>query len=120
MEGENSQVKLLEYQWIGIGLLYILGLQIMGDTLLSSRSVTDPLLYQLVSLIAFFVGGVLVGKHSPEKTIKEPAIAAVIAVAVLLVLKQQFALTYFVKASILPFLSALIGGYLGERWQGTM
>ncbi len=31
MEGDTSQRRLLEYHWIGVGLLYILGLQIMGE-----------------------------------------------------------------------------------------
>ncbi len=117
---EESQEKLIEYRWIGIGLLYILGLQIMGDALVSARGVESPYVGELVSLIAFFVGGVLVGKHSPDKTIKEPAIAAVIAVAILLLISGEFSLQSFIFGSILPFLFALLGGYIGEKWQGTI
>lgn len=117
---EEPEKRLLEYRWIGIGLLYILGLQVMGDALLTARGAASPLMEQLVSLLAFFIGGVMVGKHSPGKTIKEPAIAAVLAVAILLILKQGFTSATFIRGSALPFIFALAGGYAGEKWQGTI
>jgi hypothetical protein len=117
---EESEEKLVEYRWIGIGLLYILGLQIMGDALIAAKGAVLPVTETLVSLLAFFVGGVMVGEHSPEKTIKEPAIAAVIAVAILLMVERDFTAQVFIKGSVLPFIFALVGGYIGEKWQGTI
>ncbi|MFQ5800334.1 MAG: hypothetical protein ACE5HH_01270 [Candidatus Hydrothermarchaeales archaeon] len=117
---EESEERLLEYQWIGIGLLYILGLQVMGDALIAAKDMVSPIMEGVVSLIAFFIGGVMVGKHSPGKTIKEPAIAAVIAVAILLLLEREFTAQAFIKGSVFPFVFALVGGYIGEKWQGTI
>ena len=103
-----------------MGFLYMIGLQIMGSMVLSALGLISMGFVALVGMGSYFVGGVIVGKRSPGKTIKEPAIAAVLAVALNLLLSGNFNIMFLIFGSMIPFFSALAGGYVGEKWQGTI
>ncbi|MCA9523013.1 MAG: hypothetical protein KC609_18690 [Myxococcales bacterium] len=104
------------------GVAVMFGVQTGAGILLGlmgiSRLGTLPLV--LIALVAFALGGFLVGRFSKGKTILEPAVSAVIAVALAMFVKGHFNLLAIVIGGILPFLAALAGGWLGEKAQGTI
>ncbi|WP_191059871.1 hypothetical protein [Geminicoccus harenae] len=126
----------LDWRWIGIGVAIMFGLNIlaslilvalMGDSL--PPTTADPqdaaealgggrlLLGALIGIASFAIGGYIVGRKSPGRTILEPGISAAIAVLIGLLLSGAFTLGNLLTAGLLPFLAALLGGYLGERQQ---
>jgi hypothetical protein len=126
----------LDWRWIGIGVAIMFGLNIlaslilvalMGDSL--PAATTDPqdaaqalgggrlLLGALIGIASFAIGGYIVGRKSPGRTILEPGISAAIAVLIGLLLSGAFTLGNLLTGGLLPFLAGLLGGYLGERQQ---
>ncbi len=115
----------LNFKWIGIGLVCMFVLAIAGFAytyIVSGMGIhVIDMKVALIWLDAFFIGGVIIGKMSPGKTILEPAIAAILAL-LLLFLAVDIGI-FQINVIILmlhAFLFALIGGYIGERWQGTI
>lgn len=126
----------LDWRWIGIGVAIMFGLNIlaslilvalMGDSL--PPTTADPqdaaqalgggrlLLGALIGIASFAIGGYIVGRKSPGRTILEPGISAAIAVLIGLLLSSTFTLGNLLAGGLLPFLAGLLGGYLGERQQ---
>ncbi|WP_159717436.1 hypothetical protein [Geminicoccus flavidas] len=126
----------LDWRWIGIGVAIMFGLNIlaslilvalMGDSL--PPTTADPqdaaqalgggrlLLGALIGIASFAIGGYIVGRKSPGRTILEPGISAAIAVLIGLLLSGAFTLGNLLTGGLLPFLAGLLGGYLGERQQ---
>jgi len=115
----------LSFKWMGIGLICMFVLAIAGFAytyLVSGIGIqVIDMKVALIWLDSFFIGGVVIGKMSPGKTILEPAIAAILAL-LLLFLAVDIGI-FQINVIILmihAFLFALIGGYIGERWQGTI
>ncbi|MEE8358296.1 MAG: hypothetical protein V3R82_02685 [Candidatus Hydrothermarchaeales archaeon] len=115
----------LSFKWMGIGLVCMFVLAIAGFAytyIVSGMGIqVIDMKVALIWLDAFFIGGVIIGKMSPGKTILEPAIAAILAL-LLLFLAVDIGI-FQINVIILmihAFLFALIGGYIGERWQGTI
>lgn len=123
----------LDWKWIGFGLLIMFGLSLVAGLILGvvigagMQEVTDPAdiqvtggqlaLAALLNFLAFAIGGYIVGVKSAGKTIVEPAIAAAIAVAIGLILSGGFTVGNLLAAGLVPFLAALLGGWIGERRQ---
>lgn len=123
----------LDWKWIGFGLLIMLGLSIVAGIILGAvlgselEGVTNPeqlnlgagqmALVAALNLLAFLIGGYIVGLKSAGRTIIEPAIAAAIAVAGALLLSGTFTLGNLLVAGVVPFLAGLLGGWLGEKRQ---
>ncbi|MFQ5975436.1 MAG: hypothetical protein ACE5J5_03855 [Candidatus Hydrothermarchaeales archaeon] len=115
----------LNFKWIAIGFVCMIVLAIAGFAymfIVSGMGIeTMEMKVVLIWLDSFFIGGVVIGKMSPGKTIMEPAIAAILA---LLALFLAVDISIFqINAIIIlihAFIFALIGGYIGERWQGTI
>ncbi len=123
----------LDWKWIGFGLLIMFGLSLVAGLILGivvgagMQEVTDPAdiqitggqlaLAALLNFLAFAIGGYIVGVKSAGRTIVEPAIAAAIAVAIGLILSGGFTVGNLLAAGLVPFLAALLGGWIGERRQ---
>jgi len=117
----------LDWKWIAIGVAIMFGIQfgaglVLGIILAASgvppESAFWPIL--IIAILGYLAGGFIVGRKSAGKTIIEPGISAVIAVLLSLVLSGSFGLVDILIGSVLPLLVALLGGYLGERAQGTI
>jgi hypothetical protein len=77
----------------------------------------------LVALLSFIVGGFLIGWWSPGTTIKEPAIAGVIAACVnnlrdYFIWPEQYSVVGAIVALVVGFGAAWAGAWLGEKFQG--
>ena len=73
-----------------------------------------------VALAVYFGGGVLVGRMSKGHTVREPAVAAVLALAVLFLLQLlagMFNVVGLVVGAPFCFGVAYAGGVIGEKWQ---
>lgn len=131
----------LDWKWVGIGALIMFGLTFLAGLVLlplvggSVQPATTgggpPIVAGeigagrlvagvVVSFAAFAIGGYIIGRKSPGKTILEAGLAAVIAVAVGLLIARDFGLANLLAGALVPFLAALLGGWLGERAQGTV
>lgn len=123
----------LDWKWIGTGTAIMIGLNFVAGiilvTVLSSQfqGVTDPADIELstgqigmaaaLNFLAFASGGFIVGLKSAGKTILEPAIAAALAVGIALMLSGNFTLGNLFAGGLVPFMSGLLGGWLGEKRQ---
>ena len=59
--------------------------------------------------------GAIVGR-----TILEPGISAAIAVVIALLISGNFGIVNLIAGGIVPFLAGVLGGWLGEKRQGTV
>lgn len=131
----------LDWKWIGIGILIMVALNLAASIILGLifgpqlREVTDPAqlsdpaqtpfsggqlaLIALFNVLAFLIGGFIVGLKSIGRTIIEPGISAAIAVLIGLLFSGNFTLGNLVVGGIVPFAAGIAGGWLGERRQGT-
>ena len=125
----------IDWKWVGLGTLIMLVLSIAAGVIFgviaasALEGVTDPAdvsltggqmaLAGLLNVLAFAVGGYIVGLKSAGRTIWEPAIAAAVAVAFVLLLSGNFGLGNVIGAGLVPFLAALGGGWLGEKRQDS-
>ena len=127
--------RTLDWKWIGLGVLIMVALNLVagfilaalwGGELQDAASVEDitlsgqqALLAAVLNFLAFAIGGYIVGVKSVGRTILEPGISAAIAVAIALLLAGGFTLVNLLIGGLVPFLAGLLGGWLGERRQGT-
>jgi hypothetical protein len=71
------------------------------------------------NILAFLIGGFIVGVKSIGRTILEPGISAAIAVLIGLLISGNFTLGNLFIGGLVPFAAGIAGGWLGERRQGT-
>jgi hypothetical protein len=76
-------------------------------------------LVAVVNFLSFVIGGFIVGLKSAGRTIFEPGISAAIAVVIALLISGNFTVVNMVAGGLIPFVAGVIGGWLGERRQGT-
>jgi hypothetical protein len=127
----------LDWKWIGFGILIMFGLSIVAGIILGLvaggtiapqiESGTAPedieisggilAFAALLNFLAFVGGGFIVGVKSAGRTILEPAIAAALAVVIGLVVSGNLSLGNIIAGGLVPFLAALLGGWLGEKRQ---
>ncbi len=116
----------LAWKWIFLGVLIIfgsgIGLGFVTGFVLALAGIVPPppTLLMVVGVLAFGLGGFIVGKRSPGKTIIEPGISAFIATAITLLVQGNFSLFTLVVGGLLPFGAACVGAWLGEKAQGTI
>jgi predicted DNA repair protein MutK len=129
----------LSLKWVLIGAAAILVLNdVMGLLLAGNvgasliQSLGQPTgVYALIGIVAFgsfFVGGLLIGLFSPGETIREPALAAGIAVLInarmsfTKVDSHSFTFTDWMIGTlisvVLGLAMGLAGGWIGEKMQG--
>lgn len=129
----------LDWKWIGIGVVIMLGLNLLVGLIVGVilgpqlREISDPadmanisfsggqlVLLGVLNVLSFLVGGFIVGLKSAGRTILEPGISAALAVLIALILSGTFSVANLIVGGLLPFFSGLLGGWLGERRQGTI
>ena len=129
----------LSYKWIMIGGAIIFHLNLLMRALLADPVQTKLLaavpglggillFTGIVAFVSFFVGGGIIGYYSPGETIKEPAIAAMIAAELNCIENfhnvdgVKFTVTGWMIGSAisigLGFVMALGGAWVGEKIQG--
>ena len=126
----------LDWKWIGIGVAVMIVLNLVAGVILglvmapALEGVTSPeevqfsggqaLLAAVLNFLAFAIGGFIVGVKSSGRTILEPGISAAIAVLIALLISGNFGIVNLIVAGIVPFLAGVLGGWLGEKRQGTV
>jgi hypothetical protein len=126
----------LDWKWIGIGVVVMIVLNLVAGLILGLvlapelEGVTDPaqvqfsggqaLLAAVLNFLAFAIGGFIVGIKSSGRTILEPGISAAIAVVIALLISGNFGIVNLIAGGIVPFLAGVLGGWLGEKRQGTV
>ena len=79
-----------------------------------------------ISFVLYFVGGMFTGRLSPGITMKEPATAGIVAgllyFAFLVLIGADFGVVIFSSLIGVPMFAgaAFVGGWAGEKWQGTI
>lgn len=131
--------RTLDWKWIGIGVLIMFGLNLVAGLILAvfwggelqeaaeaagemgevALSGGQAVLLAVIGFLAFAIGGYIVGVRSAGRTILEPGISAAIAVALSLLISGNFTLGNLLAGGLVPFVAGLLGGWLGERRQGT-
>ena len=126
----------LDWKWIGIGVAIMLVLSLLGGLLIGMllgpalETAASPedletiqlsggqiALAALINLLAFVIGGFIVGLKSAGRTILEPGISAAIAVLIGLLFSGAFTVGNLLLAGLVPFGAGILGGWLGERRQ---
>ena len=126
----------LDWKWIGIGVVVMLVLNLIAGLILglflgpALEGVTSPedvqlsggqvVLATVLNFLAFAIGGFIVGIKSAGRTILEPGISAAVAVVIALLISGNFTIVNIIAGGIVPFLAGVLGGWLGERRQGTV
>jgi len=126
----------LDWKWIGIGVVVMIVLTLIAGLILGLvlgpqlEGATTPedvsfsggqiLLAALLNLLAFAIGGFIVGVKSAGRTILEPGISAAIAVVIALLISGNFSIVNIIAGGVIPFAAGVLGGWLGEKRQGTV
>jgi hypothetical protein len=126
----------LDWKWIGIGVVVMVVLNLIAGLILGLvlgaqlEGVTSPeevqlgggqiVLAAVLNVLAFAIGGFIVGVKSAGRTILEPGISAALAVVIGLLISGNFTLVNIVAGGLIPFAAGVLGGWLGERRQGTV
>jgi hypothetical protein len=126
----------LDWKWIGIGVVVMIVLNLIAGLILGLlfapqlEAVTSPedvqfsggqvVLAVILNFLAFAIGGFIVGIKSTGRTIWEPGISAAIAVVIALLISGNFGIVNLIAGGIVPFVAGVLGGWLGERRQGTV
>jgi hypothetical protein len=121
----------LDWKWIAIGLVIMVVLSLLGGLLMSVvlggqiESAASPeeitlsggqiAMALIVNILAFLIGGLIVGLKSAGRTILEPGISALIAVLLMLLISQQLTAMNLLVGGLVPFVAGVVGGWLGEK-----
>ena len=121
----------LDWKWIGLGVLIMLGLALAAGFVLAlvlglegvaegedlALGGGQAVLVGIVNFLTFLIGGFIVGLKSAGRTIIEPGISAAIAVVIGLLLSGALTFGAVIVAGLVPFAAGVLGGWLGERRQ---
>ena len=126
----------LDWKWIGIGVVVMVVLNLIAGLILGLflgsqlEGVTSPedvqlsggqvVLAAVLNFLTFAIGGFIVGLKSAGRTILEPGISAAIAVLIALLISGNFSIVNILAGGLVPFIAGVLGGWLGERQQGTV
>lgn len=125
----RHQQTSFEWKWVGVAFGIYFALQAVTLALLPSvLPMYDPQGAPglLISVVAWFVGGAVVGVISPGRTFFEPAVGALIAVvptvAWLVHIDELYdvPMLFYVVGGLIGVMMTLFGAFLGERAQMTM
>jgi hypothetical protein len=125
----------LDWKWIAIGVVIMVVLNFAAGLLLAfvlspqlkgaaspeeiSLSGGQVLLALVINILSFLIGGFIVGLKSAGRTILEPGISALVAVLIALVISRQLTVLNLIIGGLVPFAAGVLGGWLGERRQGS-
>jgi hypothetical protein len=118
-----------DWRWVLAGVVFIVVSNVVAY--LAMRGLINHLILQervlaaagvmaSGALLVYFLGGVLVGRMSKGHTIREPAVAAVLALVIVFIIQLaagMFNLVGLVVGAPICFGVAYLGGILGEKWQ---
>ena len=126
----------LDWKWIGIGVVIMVVLNLIAGVLLGLvlgpqiEGVTSPedvrlsggqlAIAAVLNILVFAIGGFIVGVRSAGRTILEPGTSAAIAVLIALLISGNFSIFNIIAGGLVPFAAGVLGGWLGERRQGTV
>jgi hypothetical protein len=126
----------LDWKWIGIGVVVMIVLTLIAGLILglvlgpALEGATSPeevsfsggqiVFATLLNLLAFAIGGFIVGVKLAGRTILEPGVSAAIAVVIALLISGNFSIGNIIAGGIIPFAAGVLGGWLGEKRQGTV
>jgi hypothetical protein len=135
-EQEEEMTGTLDWKWIGIGIVVMIVLNLIAGFILGFflapqlEGATTPeevqlsggqiALIAILNFLAFAIGGFIVGLKSAGRTILEPGISAAIAVVIALLISGNFGIVNIIAGGLVPFIAGVLGGWLGERQQGTV
>jgi hypothetical protein len=133
---EEEMTGTLDWKWIGIGVVVMLVLNLIASLILGLflapqlKGVASPegvelsggqiVLAAVLNFLAFTIGGLIVGLKSVGRTILEPGISAAVAVLIALLISGNFTVVNLLAGGLVPFIAGLLGGWFGERRQGTV
>jgi hypothetical protein len=136
IDKEEEMTGTLDWKWIGIGVVVMIVLNLIAGLILGLflgsqlEGVTTPeevqltggqiVLASVLNFLAFAIGGFIVGLKSAGRTILEPGISAAIAVVIALLISGNFTFGNIIAGGIVPFIAGVLGGWLGERRQGSV
>ncbi|MCX7983628.1 MAG: hypothetical protein N3A63_01830 [Bacteroidetes bacterium] len=121
-EGEHRP-KGFQWRWVIIGVIVGFALINFVVFVIGALIVTHIMKTAFIGFVlSLVVTGFIVGLHSPGETIKEPAVAGIIAVLldwifIDLIVQLHVPLSYLLTGLIMGFLLTLFGGWLGEKYQ---
>lgn len=108
--------------WVIGGTILMMITNIFGGFLAIAVGVGSIWTIAGIALVCFALGGFVIGWQSEGQTILEAGIAAVVALVVTYVIRNGRLPEADPEALLLgfgiPFLAALLGGWLGEKVQG--
>jgi hypothetical protein len=132
-EHEHHIYEKFDWRWVSVGFLFMVGAHIgvywllrpvISDlTLRQERVVTGAALTAGVALAIYFLGGLLIGRMSVGRTVKEPAVGGVLAVVGVFVFQLflgQVNIAGLVIGAPFCFGVAYVGGLVGEKWQARV
>jgi hypothetical protein len=133
---EEEMTGTLDWKWIGIGVVVMVVLNFIASLILGLflapqlEAVASPenvelsggqiVIAAVLNFLAFAIGGFIVGLKSAGRTILEPGISAAVAVLIALLISGNFTVVNLLAGGLVPFIAGLLGGWFGERQQGTV
>jgi hypothetical protein len=120
---EEKQTKKFIWKWVLVGAIIAFALNVLFVFILSTLFPVH--IYKLSTagfIVSFVVMGFIVGYKSPGITLKEPAVAGILAV-ILDWIYLNFVITYHVPGKFIVigltmgFIISLFGAWLGELYQ---
>jgi hypothetical protein len=121
--GEHSKHKKFSFGWVIGGTAIMFLTNLFGGFVAGAGDITGMWTIVGIALAAFALGGFVIGWHSEGQTILEAGLAAVLCLVVTIVIWNGSLPSDPQVLAIelgLPFLAALLGGWIGEKVQGDV
>jgi hypothetical protein len=118
-QGGHVSSARFRWKWVLLAIPALLTLQVAGAIGLALAGQWDPIVVVPMTLVSFFVGGLLIAYCSPGITIREPAVGIAIAVVLTNLVLGRTEGSGLVISWIVPALLGLAGAGLGERMQAS-
>ena len=120
---EEKHIKKFLWKWVLVGAIIGFALNVLFVFILST--LFPPHIYKLSTagfIVSFVIMGFVVGFKSPGVTLKEPAIAGILAVVLdwiflRVIITYRVPGKFIVMGLIMGFLISLFGAWLGEVYQ---
>ena len=119
----EAQVRKFLWKWVIVGVIVGFALNILFVFLLSTLFLIHLFKFAFVGfIVSFVVTGFIVGIKSPGVTLKEPAVAGLLAVLLdwiflKFIIFLRVPTMYLVVGLIIGFMISLFGAWLGEKYQ---
>jgi hypothetical protein len=122
-------VEKFDWKWVAVGVGFIVAANtavylalrgLFARMVANEQVMTAALSMTGIALLFYFLGGLLVGRMSSGHTVKEPAVAGVLGVAIIFVLQLFMGRVNIIGLIVgAPFCFgvAYLGGVVGEKLQ---